>query len=166
MQRRVMLLASLGAVVLPGCGFQLRKAPDFAFESIFLAVAPASSLGQELRRNLASNPKLLVLTEVRQIDQAKVILDVQHELREKQVVAYNSAGQVREYQLRLRLKFRLRTPNGNELIPSVEIVQQRDISFNESAALAKEAEEQLLYRDMQTDIVQQTLRRLAAVKAI
>ena len=166
MQRRVMLLASLGAVVLPGCGFQLRKAPDFAFESIFLAVAPASSLGQELRRNLASNPKLLVLTEVRQIDQAKVILDVQHELREKQVVAYNSAGQVREYQLRLRLKFRLRTPNGNELIPSVEIVQQRDISFNESAALSKEAEEQLLYRDMQTDIVQQTLRRLAAVKAI
>ena len=166
MQRRVMLLASLGAVVLPGCGFQLRKAPDFAFESIFLAVAPASSLGQELRRNLASNPKLLVLTEVRQIDQAKVILDVQHELREKQVVAYNSAGQVREYQLRLRFKFRLRTPNGNELIPSVEIVQQRDISFNESAALSKEAEEQLLYRDMQTDIVQQTLRRLAAVKAI
>jgi LPS-assembly lipoprotein len=32
--------------------------------------------------------------------------------------------------------------------------------------LAKEAEEVLLYRDMQTDIVQQLLRRIAAVKQI
>ena len=73
---------------------------------------------------------------------------------------------MREYQLRLRFKFRLRTPNGNELIPSTEILQARDISFNETAALSKEAEEQLLYRDMQSDIVQQTLRRLAAVQSL
>jgi len=52
------------------------------------------------------------------------------------------------------------------LIAPTEIVQQRDISFNESAVLAKEAEEALLYRDMQTDIVQQLLRRLAAVKSL
>lgn len=45
-----------------------------------------------------------------------------------------------------------------------KITQQRDITFNESAALAKEAEEILLYRDMQNDIVQQMLRRLAAIK--
>jgi len=32
--------------------------------------------------------------------------------------------------------------------------------------LAKEAEEALLYRDMQSDIVQQLLRRLAAVKQL
>ncbi len=123
-------------------------------------------MGQELRRNLASNPNLIVLIDAKQLDRAQVILDFQQEAREKQIVAYNSAGQVREYQLRLRFKFRLRTPNGNELISSTEIVQQRDISFNESAALSKEAEEQLLYRDMQSDIVQQTLRRLAAVQSL
>jgi LPS-assembly lipoprotein len=32
--------------------------------------------------------------------------------------------------------------------------------------LAKESETELLYRDMQTDIAQQTLRRLAAVKSL
>ena len=37
-------------------------------------------------------------------------------------------------------------------------------AYNESAALAKEAEEALLFRDMQTDIVQQILRRLAAIQ--
>ena len=55
---------------------------------------------------------------------------------------------------------------GRELIPETELVQQRDISFNESAVLAKEAEETLLYRDMQTDLVQQLMRRLAAVKTV
>jgi LPS-assembly lipoprotein len=70
---------------------------------------------------------------------------------------------VREFQLRSVVRFRLRTPQGRELIPETELVQQRDISFNESAVLAKEAEEALLYRDMQSDVVQQIMRRLAAV---
>jgi LPS-assembly lipoprotein len=169
LHRRALLIAAVAGLptwALLGCGFELRKAPNFAFDTLFLAVAPASPMGQELRRNLASNPNLIVLIDAKQLDKAQVILDFQQEAREKQIVAYNSAGQVREYQLRLRFKFRLRTPNGNELISSTEIVQQRDISFNESAALSKEAEEQLLYRDMQSDIVQQTLRRLAAVQSL
>jgi LPS-assembly lipoprotein len=45
-------------------------------------------------------------------------------------------------------------------------VQQRDLSFNESVALSKDAEEQLLYRNMQSDIVQQIMRRLSAVKTL
>jgi LPS-assembly lipoprotein len=93
-----------------------------------------------------------------------VILDIVQELREKIVVSVNSSGQVREYQLRLRVFFKLRTPKGRELIALTEIEQNRDISFNESVVLAKENEEALLYRDMQTDIAQQLLRRLAAAK--
>ena len=94
------------------------------------------------------------------------MLDVLQEQREKVVVGLNATGQVREFQLRTRVRFKLRTPQGKELIPDTELLQQRDISFNESAVLAKEAEEGLLYRDMQTDIVQQLMRRLAAVKSI
>ena len=66
--------------------------------------------------------------------------------------------------MRIRVRFRMRTPQGRELIAETDIAQQRDISFNESAVLAKEAEEGLLYRDMQSDLVQQLLRRIAAVK--
>ena len=62
------------------------------------------------------------------------------------------------------MRFRVVTPNGEERIPETELLQQRDISYNETIALAKEAEEALLYRNMQTDLVQQLLRRLAAVK--
>jgi LPS-assembly lipoprotein len=82
------------------------------------------------------------------------------------VIGSSSAGQVREFQLRLRFSFKLRTPQDKELIEQAEILQQRDISYNESAALAKEAEEALLYRDMQSDLVQQIMRRLAAIRTL
>ena len=64
------------------------------------------------------------------------------------MVGVNATGQVREFQLRTRFRFQLRTLKGKLLIVPTEILLQRDISFNESAVLAKETEEQLLYRDM------------------
>ena len=73
-------------------------------------------------------------------------------------------GAVREYQLRVRLRFKVRNRQGIERIPDTEMVQQRDITFNDSDVLAKETEEALLYRDMQTDAVQQLMRRLQATR--
>lgn len=165
MQRRfcLTLLASGAALGMAGCGFQLRKAPNFAFKTLFSPFAEGSTLGTELKRSLESNGNVRVISDVRQIDQANVILDVLSDRREKTVVGMNASGQVREFQLRLRFSFKLRTPGGKELIGPTEILQQRDISFNESAVLAKETEEGLLYREMQSDIVQQIMRRLAAV---
>ena len=171
MQRRSLLslmaaTAALSTLGLGGCGFALRKAPNFAFTTLYSGLAETSPLGVELRRSLESTRKVKVISDGRQINEAQVVLDVLLDQREKVVLSLNAAGQVREFQLRMRFRFRLRTPAGKELIPATEITQQRDISFNESAVLAKEAEENLLYRDMQSDIVQQVMRRLAAVTAL
>ena len=97
---------------------------------------------------------------------AQVVLRIHSEQREKIVVGTGIAGQVREFQLRVRLKFSLFSKSGKLLIDDVEILQQREVSYSESAALAKEAEEQLLYRDMQQEVVLQLMRRLAAIKTI
>jgi LPS-assembly lipoprotein len=118
----------------------------------------------ELRRNLLGTGRIEVLTDAQQMLKADAILDILSEERQQVVVGMNASGQVRELQLRLRVKFRLRTPQGRELIESVELAQQRDLSFTETAALSKEIEQGMMYRDMQTDIVQQIMRRLAAVK--
>ncbi len=166
MQRRVLLSLMASAAALSGCGFALRKAPNFAFTTLYSGLAETSPLGVELRRSLESTRKVRVITDARQISEAQVILDVLADQREKVVLSLNAAGQVREFQLRMRFRFRLRTLAGKELIPNTEILQERDISFNESAVLAKEAEEGLLYRDMQSDIVQQIMRRLAAVSTL
>ena len=168
MQRRLCLhLLAAGAVIgMTGCGFALRKAPAFAFKTLFSPLAEGSVLGNALKRSLESGGAVRVITDAAQMDQADVILDVLQDQREKVVVGVNASGQVREFQLRIQFKFKLRNPKGAELIAPTEIAQQRDISFNETAELAKEAEEGLLYRDMQNDIVQQIMRRLAAVTVI
>ncbi|MGZ8290117.1 MAG: LPS-assembly lipoprotein LptE, partial [Telluria sp.] len=145
MKRRT-LIAFAGPLALAACGFELRKAPDFAFNTIFIGAAQTSTLGNELKRSIASADDVAVVP----LDRAQVLLDVLADQREKVVVGLNASGQVREFQLRMRFRFRLRTPAGKELIPDTELLQQRDISFNESAVLSKEAEENLLYRDMQT----------------
>ena len=162
-RRRLLSLlpAPAAAVALAGCGFQLRQAPNFAFRSIHIPIA--SPLTNELKRSMGASGAVQVLESA---TQAQVVLDVLSEQREKVVVGMTATGQVREFQLRTRLRFRLRTPGGKDLIADTELVQQRDISFNESAVLSKESEENLLYRDMQTDLVQQLMRRLAAVKSL
>ena len=171
MQRRIFLVSTvsvttLTAASLGGCGFALRKAPDFAFSTLYTSLAETSPLGLELRRSLEATGKVKVITDQRQLAEAQVVLEALLDQREKVVLSLNATGQVREFQLRLRFRFRLRTLEGKELIPASEIALQRDISFNESAVLAKEAEEALLYRDMQSDVVQQILRRLAAVRQL
>lgn len=162
MQRRVLFALPL-ALLAAGCGFHLRQAPDFAFKTI--AIPSNSGVATELRRNLVGTPGVQVLP-ASSANEADVVVDFLSDVREKVVVGLNASGQVREFQLRNRVQFRLRTPQGKELIPPTDLLQQRDVSFNESAVLAKEAEENLLYRDMQTDLVQQLLRRLAAVKTL
>ena len=169
MQRRfcLSLLATTTALGLPGCGFALRRNPlNFAFKSLFSPFAESSTLGAEFKRLLESGGNVRVISDVRQLEQADVIFDVLQDQREKTVVGINASGQVREFQLRIRFQFKLRGATGKELIAPVEIRQQRDIAFNESAVLAKEAEEGLLYREMQSDIVRQIMRQLAAVTAL
>ncbi|NML42173.1 hypothetical protein HHL11_00330 [Ramlibacter sp. G-1-2-2] len=186
MKRRFLLTLAAPAV-LAGCGFKLREAPDFAFDAILINAPGGSNLMPELRRNLQSTGKVKVLTTpppavlpaptTIAAPQApasapvptapgSVILDILQEQREKIVVGLTASGQVREFELRTRIRIRLRSAGGKELIPETELLQTRDISFNESNVLSKESEEALLYRDMQTDLVQQIMRRLASIKAV
>ncbi|MDB5894345.1 MAG: hypothetical protein JWQ88_1876 [Rhodoferax sp.] len=164
--RRAFLLPMGAALAVSACGFKLREAPSYAFSTIFVRVPEASTLGNELKRNLEGGGNVQVITDTALLNSAQVVLDVTGDQREKTVVGLNSSGQAREIQLRLRFKFKVRNAKGDELIPEVELLQQRDMSYIESQALAKEGEEQLLYRNMQSAIVQQVMRRLAAIKAV
>jgi LPS-assembly lipoprotein len=164
MLSRRRLLALAAPLLLVACGWRLRGDQTFAFQTVAVTPERGAAVASDLARYLGDRIRPLVPTAGGQAPD--VVVDILQELREKVVVGVNATGQVREFQLRITVKFRMRTPQGRELIPETAITQQRDISFNESAVLAKEAEEGLLYRDMQADIVQQLLRRLAAVKQI
>jgi LPS-assembly lipoprotein len=162
--RRTLLIALVASAALVGCGFKLRSSQAFAFQTAAVTPENSGGVAGELTRYLGDAIRPVAPGAGGETPQ--VIVDILQELREKTVVGVNASGQVREFQLRIKVKFRLRTPQGLDLIAPTEITQQRDISFSESAVLAKETEEALLYRDMQSDIVQQLLRRIAAVKSL
>ena len=161
MRRRLLLGA---AVLLSGCGFALKRAPELSFKTIQLAgFPPRSALAAELRSQLEASPTTRV---VESASEAQVILQALSEAREKVVVAQTSANQIREFELRLRFTFRVRSAVGKDLITDSEILQRRSLTYTENAALAKEQEEAFLYRAMQSDIVSQVLRRLASVRLV
>jgi len=157
------VLGLLGsAALLSACGFKLRGDERFAFQTIAVTPAPGGALAADLRGAFA----YALPAQPAADPQSAVVLELLEEQREKVVVGRGAAGQVREFQLRIKAVFRVRSAAGKELIASTEITQHRDISFNESAVLAKEAEEAILYRDMQRDIVRQILRRVAAIQSL
>ena len=164
MHRRT-LLTCLAAAPLTACGFRLRGVPQFGFRSLYVQAGANSQLARALRRTLqSSGGDLTLLTEPAQLPQAEAVLEIISERQEHVVVGLNASGQVRELELRLRVHFRLHGQQGQEWIANTELLQQRDISYNETSALSKEGEEVLLFRDMQNDIVQQLMRRLAMFK--
>jgi LPS-assembly lipoprotein len=144
---------------LAGCGFKLRQPPQLNFPSIALhGFAPRSRLAEALRRQLALQVKV-----VDNPSQASVVLQALEDRSDRSVVASTAAAQVRDLQLRVMLRFRAYTPTGRELIATNELLSKRELSYTETAALAKEVEEAELFRDMQADVVAQVLRLLAAL---
>jgi len=151
---------------LAGCGFELRKPPHFVFKVLCISNLAGTPFGIELQRNLARVDDLEVITDVRDIARADMILDLMSMLREKVIIGRTSTGDIREFQLREKLRFKVRNQAGIEKIPEVELVQYRDISFAETVVLAKEMEEELLYQNMQTDLIAQVMRQLAAIRRV
>ncbi|MGM9515482.1 LPS-assembly lipoprotein LptE [Roseateles sp. DB2] len=146
---------------LAACGFELRRDPEFAFQSLALTgFAPDSPLAEELRRQLRQSPLQLVQDP----SKAQVVLEALRDSRERSVVVSTSAGQVREWQLKLQLDYLVRTPGGEPLLPNTELRMSREMSYLESQALAKEQEEAALYRAMQYDAAAQVMRRLGSVR--
>jgi LPS-assembly lipoprotein len=157
------VFAAVLAVSLAACGFQLRGSGgqyQLPFHRIYLGFPETSPLGVELKRNLAAGAAEVVTMP----QQADALFDLLSEQRNKQILSLNSQGRVREYLLLYTVVFRVRDKDGGEILGPTELTLRRNIPFNEAQTLAKEQEEALLYRDMQTDLVQQILRRLAALK--
>lgn len=157
---RLALLAYL-TLALAACGFQLRGSTELPFRTLWVGFSDASPLGTEFKRYIRSG------TSTRLVDdaaQAEAKLQVISESREKEILSLDATGQVRQYALYYVFVFRVDDGKGRDYIAPTRITLKRDISVDNNTILAKQAEENLLYRDMQSDLVQQLLRRLAAVK--
>lgn len=151
----------LVALLLSACGFQLRGAYTLPFDTLYIAQPEVSELRAVIKRNVEAS------TQTRIVDDAKVAqatLAVLVDAPVKKIMSLNSAGRVREYQLERNFTFRVVDAKGQEFVPTSTIRIAREMTFDDAALLSKEGEEVLLWRDIQNDLVQQLMRRLAAGK--
>jgi LPS-assembly lipoprotein len=156
--------ALLVAAMLSACGFQLRGASGsyaLPFHTLYLGFPDSSALGVALKRNLRATDGITVVEKVADAEAQFIVLA---EARNKSILSLNAQGRVREYLLSYTLSFTVRDAKGVVLLQPTEITLHRNMSFDETQVLAKQSEEALLYNDMQADIVQQILRRMAAIK--
>ena len=177
----ILLLASL----IAACGFKLRGSAELPgyklpFATIAITLPPTSEFYAQLKRNIeASSPGTRVVADTKD---AEAVLTVLGDSVEKIILSLNAAGRAREYQLVRKFRFKVH-PNVPsvapgppvkytdapaaapvEYIPPSLITLKREITFSDDLVLSKESEEALLWRDMQGDLVQQLMRRLAAAK--
>ncbi|HVL55221.1 MAG TPA: LPS assembly lipoprotein LptE [Burkholderiaceae bacterium] len=154
--------AAASALAIGGCGFRLRGVFALPFETLWVGFPPTSPTGAEFRRALRANTATRI---VERPDQAQARMEVLGETQERQIVTFSPTGRPREYELRLRIVYRVVDAAGTVLTPPTELVLKRVITVADTDLTSKQHEEALLYRDMQVDVSQQLLRRLSSIKA-
>jgi LPS-assembly lipoprotein len=147
-------------LVVAACGFKLRGTADVPFDTVYVPGA-TGGIGRDLARNIQAGTRAKVTQDPKTAD---AIMEFLADIRQKEILSLSGTGRVREYQLRYRFAFRVHDGKGAEYVAPSTIQLTRDITFNDSDVLAKESEEAFLWRDMQNDMVQQIMRRLAAAQ--
>ncbi len=146
---------------LAACGFELRGEPTFGLHTLYVSSAVPSTVAAEIHHILATGPTKVVANE----KDGEASLRILGESREKTVRTITSSGRVYEFQLRLAVSYQLAVPGREEpVIPPSEVITTRLITYSEAAPTAKEAEEQLLYKDMQAEIASRILRQVAVAR--
>ncbi len=156
---RVGLLLAL--LTLTACGFQLRGKADLPFETLYVEGMDYSVFAGQLKRAIQSSSATRLASS---IGEAQAILTLQGDSQERQILAVSGGGRVREFQLRYRVSFRVHDGKGKQWLKSSEVVLLRDLTYDDTAILAKEAEATLLFQNMQSDAVAQVLRRVQAIR--
>ncbi len=156
-----LILALILAPTLAACGFQLRGSYSLPWETLHLGLAENSEMYQQIRRSLEAGTHTRVVTDKQAAQAALVVLN---DTQARNILSLSATGLVREFQLTRSFTYRIADAKGQELVPPATIVLQREMTFDDTRIFAKEAEEAMILREMQSDLVSQLLRRLAAAK--
>ncbi len=149
----------LAVWALSGCGFQLRGAYTLPYQSIYVASGD-SVVGAGLKRQIRASGG----TVADKADEAQASFLTTGEWRDTIILSLSGSGRVREKRLRYRYAYRVTDDKGWDLLPQSYVELTRDVTYADSATLAKTQEEDLLWRDMENDLVQQLMRRLVTAK--
>ena len=157
------LLIVLLTATLAACGFHLRGSAgsDLPYASMYIALPETAEVRVWLERYLRGSTNTTVSDDAKT---ATVTFQQLSDGRDKSILSIDAQGRVREYRLQMRYRFRLVDAQGREIVAPQEISMNRDMTYDDSQVLSKSMEENLLWRDMTNDLVNQIMRRLSIIK--
>ena len=159
--RRTMLglLAMAPVSSLIGCGYRLRGMVDLPFKVIAITGSPSPPLRADLQTAILTGTDAKVAINPKDAD---LILEITSDLNGREILAYNSNGQVSAYRLNIRVGFRAYDNSGADVVPEAEIYLTRDMDFSVSTVLSSDVQMQQFLTSMRKDLAVQILRRVAA----
>lgn len=148
--------------LLAACGFKLRgQISSLPFKSLYISAPDGQTIGMDLERAVGASSTTKVAASAAE---AEATLEIVSAINERVILSLSGGGRVRDFNLIYRVVYRVIDTQGIEIVPNTEIAITRVLPFLDAQILAKEAEEQLLKKDMQADAIQQILWRLSAIK--
>jgi LPS-assembly lipoprotein len=144
---------------LIACGYRLRGMADLPFKVIAITGNPSPPLRTDLQTAILTGTDAKVAINPKDAD---LILDITNDLNGREILAYNSNGQVSAYRLNIRVGFRAYDNTGVDVVPEAEIYITRDMDFSVSTVLATDVQMQQFLSLMRRDLAIQILRRVSA----
>jgi LPS-assembly lipoprotein len=159
--RRVLLGLMITAPLsgLMACGYRMRGMVDLPFKAIAITGNPSPPLRADLQTAILTGTDVKVAINPKDAD---LILDVSNEINGREILAYNSNGQVSAYRLTIRAMFRAYDIAGGDIVPESEIYMTRDMDFSNTTVLATDVQQQQFLTLMRKDLAVQILRRISA----
>lgn len=150
-------------LLLTACGFKLRgQISALPFKSMYVNAPDGHTIGLEMERMIKTSSTTKLAASPAEAD---ATLDIISAVNDRVILSLSGAGRVRDFNLVYRVVYRVLDHRGVEIVPNTEITLTRILPFLDAQIVAKEAEERLLVKDMQTDALQQIVWRLSTYKA-
>lgn len=156
------LLGFITAAPLSGliaCGYRMRGMVDVPYKAIAITGNPSPPLRADLQTAILTGTDVKVAINPKDAD---LILEVNNEINGREILAYNSNGQISAYRLTIRVSFRAYDITGGDVVPESEIYITRDMDFSNSTVLATDAQQAQFITIMRKDLAVQILRRISA----
>lgn len=153
------LFATAPVSGLVACGYRLRGMVDLPFKVIAITGSPSPPMRADLQTAILTGTDVKITINPKDAD---LILEITNDVSGREILAYNSNGQISAYRLNIRVGFRAYHMSGAEIIPDSEIYMTRDMDFSNSMVLATDVQQQQFLALMRKDLSVQILRRVAA----
>ena len=155
----VILLMALSA-----CGFRMagKAELDPVFDNTYVAYQSGGrEVAVQLKKQFRTNEFNLVSKE-----DADVIVTILYELRDREILAVDGQGKVREYELIMSVGVDAKSAEGKTYLANQNVRLTRSLLFNIDDVLGNQREQEAIYQEMREDIARLIIYRLQAVTPV